>query len=286
MEAWIPLSIIACMLFGMIIIGKLAQRKVKNSDDYVVANRSTPLFLLVGTLFASFWGGGAVIGGSGAAYNEGVYGVIADPFAAGLSLILIGIFFVTILRNSKFKSLGELYRRRYGASVSYLASGLMIPTYLIWTAVQLLAISKVINVLFGIPTAVVTIVAALIVILFTYLGGMLAVIWTDSVQMIIILIGLCLILVFGVNYVGGIKTLVTYTPENFWNFLPQEQNTTSWLVYLSMWVGMGLGNIPSPDLAQRAFVAKDAKTAKRGFILSGLLYWVAGLIPILIALIG
>ena len=49
---------------------------------------------------------------------------------------------------------------------------------------------------------------------------------------------------------------------------------------------MALGNLPSPDIAQRAFVAKDAQTAQKGMITAGFLYWTVGLIPIFIALIG
>jgi len=53
-----------------------------------------------------------------------------------------------------------------------------------------------------------------------------------------------------------------------------------------MWAGMALGNIPSPDIAQRAFMAKDSKTAYKGMLIAGGLYWTVGFIPIIIALVG
>lgn len=286
MDNFISISIICLFLIGIIIVGVIASRKTKDSDGYIVANRSSGYFLIVGTLFATFWGGGTVLGGSGAAFNDGIMGVIEDPFAAGLALILVGVFFVKTLRKLNLNSVGELYLRRFNKNVSYGASALMIPTYIIWTAVQLLAIGKIANVLFDINFMFAFILGTVIVLTYTSLGGILAVVWTDAIQMIIIIVGLILIVIVGVNVVGGLDAIQTSTPDNFWEFFPSEGNGVSWIAYIAMWVGMALGNIPSPDIAQRAFVAKDAQTAQKGMVTAGLLYWTIGLVPVFIALIG
>lgn len=286
MDNFISLSIIALFLIFVVLVGVIASRKTKDSDGYMVANRSSGYFLIVGTLFATFWGGGTVLGGTGAAFNDGVMGVIEDPFAAGLALIIVGVFFVKTLRKLNLTSVGELYDRRYNKNVSYGASALMIPTYVIWTAVQLLAIGKIANVLFGVNFMFAFLLAAVVVVLYTVLGGLLAVVWTDAIQMIIIFAGLVLIVIVGVRAVGGFSVITANTPDNYWDFFPNEGNGVSWIAYLAMWVGMALGNIPSPDIAQRAFIAKDAKIAQKGMITAGLLYWTVGLIPIFIALIG
>jgi len=286
MDNIISLSIIVLFLLGIVMVGVIASRKTKDSDGYIVANRSSGYFLIVGTLFATFWGGGTVLGGSGAAFSDGLMGVIEDPFAAGLALILVGVFFVKTLRKLNLNSIGELYLRRFNKNVSYSASALMIPTYVIWTSVQLLAIGKIANVIFGVNFMLAFLLGTLVVLIYTILGGILAVVWTDAIQMIIIIVGLVLIVIVGVNTVGGISVIKVNTPENFWEFLPSSGNGVSWIAYLAMWVGMALGNIPSPDIAQRAFVAKDEKTAQRGMITAGLLYWTIGFIPVFIALIG
>jgi SSS family transporter len=282
----ISLSIILVFLIGIIIVGKIAGNRVKSSDDYLVANRGASLALIVGTLFATFWGGGTIIGGAGAAYNDGIFGVVEDPFAAGLALILIGFFFVKLLRRLNIKSVGELYTLRFGEATGYLASALMIPTYVIWTAVQLLAIGKIVNILFDVDFMLAFLLAAVVVVAFTYMGGIIAVVWTDAIQMVIIFIGLVAILIVGFQAAGGIGEVVNHTPEDYWNILPRENSVRSWITYIAMWAGMGLGNIPSPDVAQRAFMAKDASTAKKGMIIAGGLYWTVGFIPIIIGLIG
>ncbi len=282
----IPLIIIGIFLIGIIMVGKIASRRIETSDDYLVAGRGAPLMLIVGTLFATFWGGGTIIGATGAAYNDGIFGVVEDPFAAGLALIILGLFFVNILRKLRIKSVGELYEFRFGSTAGYFASALMIPTYVIWTAVQLLAIGKILNVLFGINFIFAFLVATVVVISFTYMGGLIAVVWTDAIQMVIIFVGLITILFVGFKAAGGIGNVIEETPIDFWNILPRENNLMSWISYVAMWAGMALGNIPSPDIAQRAFMAKDAKTAKKGMIIAGGLYWTVGFIPIIIALIG
>lgn len=286
MDNIISVSIIVLFLLGILGVGVAASKKAKGKEGYIVANRSSGYFLIVGTLFATFWGGGTVLGGSGAAFSDGVIGVIEDPFAAGLALILVGVFFVKTLRKLKLNSIGELYSRRFNSTVSYCASALMIPTYAIWTSVQLLAIGKIANVLFGINFMLAFLIGTAVVLTYTILGGILAVVWTDAIQMIIIFVGLVLIVVVGLNAVGGMEQVSINTPENFWEFFPSEGNGLSWIAYIAMWCGMALGNIPSPDIAQRAFVAKDAKTAQKGMITAGLMYWTIGLIPVFIALIG
>lgn len=286
MDNFISLSIIVLFIGFIILVGVIASKKAKDSDGYLTANRNNGYILIVGTLFATFWGGGTVLGGSGAAFNDGVIGVIEDPFAAGLALILVGVFFVKSLRKLNLTSVGELYSKRFNKNVSYGASALMIPTYVIWTAVQLLAIGKIANTLFGVNFMLTFLLGSVVVVLYTVLGGLLAVVWTDAIQMIIIFVGLIIIVVVGVNVVGGLDVLSSNTPTEYWNFFPSEGNGVSWIAYVAMWVGMALGNIPSPDIAQRAFIAKDAKTAQKGMITAGLLYWTVGFIPIIIALIG
>ncbi len=282
----IPLSIVVLFLVGIIIVGKVASMRISNTEDYLVANRKAPLYLLIGTLFATFWGGGTIIGAAGSAFEGGLYNVIGDPFAAGLSLVLIGLFFVRILRKLKIRSLGELYSFRFGKKTGYFASAVMIPTYIIWTSVQLLAIGKIINVLLGIDFITAFLVATAVVVCFTYMGGIVAVIWTDLIQMVIILVGLLAIMYVSIKTIGGISQLHALTPSDYWQFLPSQRGFMPWITYLAMWVGMALGNIPSPDIAQRAFIARDIKTAKQGMIITGFLYWSIGFVPIILALIA
>lgn len=270
----------------MLIIGKIINDRVETSNDYLVGGRTLPTWLITGTLFATFWGGGTMLGCTGVAFHDGVLGTIADPFGAGLALILMGLFFVSAIRKMNVNSIGEIYALRYNRTVSYLASLMMVPTYIFWTAVQIIAIGKVISILLEVDYTFAIIVSALVVITYTFLGGILAVVWTDTIQMLIIFIGLLILVPKSINFVGGLEAIKESTPEGFWSFVPKDQNLVGWLSYIAAWCGMALGNIPSPDIAQRAFCSKDEKVAKKSAIISGMMYWVIGLIPIFMGLVA
>ena len=190
----IELLIILLYLAAMLAIGFIVQRRggVDTSRGYLVANKSVGPLLIGGTLFATFWGGGTLLGGAGAADSGHILATIADPWASGVTRILMAIFFVTILRKLKIASLGEMYFLRYGTRGAHLASLLSLPTLIFWTSVQILAFGKILNVLVGLPGVESAILAGLIVIIYTYLGGMLAVIFADNIQMVLILLGLAI----------------------------------------------------------------------------------------------
>lgn len=278
--------IILLFLVGMVVVGFVINGKVKDLDDYLVGGRNVPTWAITGSLFATFWGGGTVLGSAGAAYHGGILETIADPFAAGLALVLIGLFFVSPIRKLKLNSVSELYLIRYSDGVSIFASFLMLPTFTLWTAVQIIAIGKVLNILLGLSYSLSIIIGTVVIIAYTYLGGLLAVVWTETIQMFIILLGLFILLPISIKHAGGIGEMSKFTPEGFWNFFPRGENLIGWLTYISAWAGMALGNIPSPDIAQRAFSSKDEKTARDGSIYAGFLYWIIGFIPILFSLVA
>lgn len=291
----IELLIILLYLALMLAIGFFVQRRgaVETSKGYLVANRNVGPLLIGGTLFATFWGGGTLLGGAGAAYDGHLLATIADPWASGITLLLMAAFFVTILRKMKIASLGGMYYLRYGTKGSLVASFLSLPTLIFWTSVQILAIGKILNVLIGLPAIESAVFAGLIVIIYTYLGGMLAVIITDNIQMVLILLGLAVLIPTGISYAGGLDTIAANTPEDFWSILPDDASPsgigwtlTGIMAWFAAWCGMGLGSLASLDISQRVFCARDDKAARQGLLFGTALYWVAGLGPIVLGLVG
>jgi SSS family solute:Na+ symporter len=81
---------IAIAVYGLFMagLGVYSSRRVESQEDYLVAGRKLPLWLAWGTLLATWFGAGTIIGASEAAREEGVRGTLLDPFASGLALIL------------------------------------------------------------------------------------------------------------------------------------------------------------------------------------------------------
>lgn len=315
MEIGIEIVVILLYLLLTLLIGYITQTKSSTSaKSYLVANRNIGSLLIGGTIFATFWGGGTLMGGAGASYISYNLGTLADPWSSGLTLIIMALFMTSLLLKINIGTLGEMYYIRFGKTGSYLASMLSIPTLIAWTTVQLVAIGKLLNLFIDINPIYSMIIAGLIVIIYTYMGGMAAVILTDNIQAGIIILGLIVLIPTCIcyissnyaeysktitlnNFIYGIYYIKDNIPIDFWSLFPSsdpghpsgitwQEGLKSILKWASSLCGMGLGSLASLDITQRILCAKNETVAKKGLIIGTLLYWIAGLGPIFIGLLG
>lgn len=286
--ATFQLVAVVTYLVGMLLVGWWASRATANSaDEYLVAGRRFPLWMVTATLFATWWCGGTAMGSAGAVYEEGIMGVIPDPFAAGACLIIAGLFYMRILRRMKLRSMGVAYTNRYGRSVGVVASIIMVYVYILYLAVQFMGVGKVFSTILGLPYELTSVVGALVLIAYTYLGGIVAVAWTDFFQMLLILLGLIAIMPMAISKAGGWNAVIRSPSDtSWWYFFPHTTSFEAWMVYLAAWLGMGLGCITEPELLQRAFIAKDERTAVNASLITGGMYLSLGWIPILLGFAG
>ena len=166
---------------GMLLVGYWSSRRIHNLADFLVAGRSLPFYLATATLFATWFGAGPCMGSAGTAYSEGLMGVISDPFAAGVSLILAGFFYVAFLRRLKLLTVTDIFGRYYSKNSEIFASLLMVPVYIGWLGSQMVALGYILHALTGIDSLYGIIIGAIIVLLYTIAGGMWAVTLTDFI---------------------------------------------------------------------------------------------------------
>jgi SSS family solute:Na+ symporter len=150
-------------------IGLYAARKVKTSKDYVVAGRHLPLYMGVGTVFATWFGSETVLGTSSTFLSEGLAGIVADPFGASLCLILVGLLFAGPLYRGNYLTIGDFYREKYGRTVEVLASICIMLSYLGWVSAQIIALGVVFHAITGgaVTQEVGMLVGASIVLVYT-----------------------------------------------------------------------------------------------------------------------
>lgn len=84
----IEIAYVLIYLIGMIGVGVVVSRRAKGSDEFIAGGRRMPYWLVTGTLFATWWGGGTMMGSAGAAFYDGFHGIIYEPIGAGLTLVL------------------------------------------------------------------------------------------------------------------------------------------------------------------------------------------------------
>jgi len=277
---------VAIYLVLMIVIGVYTSRKSGTADDFIVSGRRMPIWLCSATLIATWFGAGPMMGSAGASYEEGLLGVIADPFGGALVMFLCGFFFVRLFRRLRLLTFIELFSSRFGTTAATIAAVGSISSSVGWTAAMLVAFGFVFQSLTGIPVEIGIIGGSIVVFIYTSAGGMWAVAVTDFVQMVIIAIGLVLLLTVVLLDVGGWSAVSARLPEHTFRMIPLENKPELWLNYFRAWLIFGLADITAQSLLQRAMSAKTEQTAQNSFYLATIGYLVMGMIPVLLGIIA
>ena len=277
---------VAVYILLMLVVGIYASRKTHSSAEFAVAGRSLPLWLCAATIAATWFGGGMMMGGSGASYDDGMLGVIADPFGAAVCLFLVGLFFARLMRRLKYFTIVEFVECRFGPTCGVIMSAGALFSSILWTGGMLVAFGFVFESLTGTPLVIGILGGALVVVIYTTVGGMLAVALTDVIQIVIIAVGLLTLLVVVLIDAGGWGAVSARLPENTWRMYPLENTPEVWLNYVRAWLIFGLADIASQSLAQRAMAAKDEDTAVKAFYVAGIGYIAFGMIPVMLGVIA
>jgi solute:Na+ symporter, SSS family len=273
-----------------------ASKKVKTGEDFEVAGRSLPFWLLAFTFAGLWFGGGTVIGTTGVAFEygfwntESAWGVIPDPYGAGLCLILAGLFYFSTLRKLGGVTLADFFVAKFGKSAGLLSTLVMIFGWTFFVSAQIVVFGKIFNSILGWSYNWSIWIGMILVVLYTIAGGLWSVALTDMVQMIIILIGIVVAVPVGLNAVGGFNELKSLLPAEMLSFTPSFDPDISaigrWMPWISGWMIIALGSIASPDITQVAQAGISDKDVKKASITAGLIYWFFGSLVVLLGLIG
>ena len=269
------LDVVIIVLYFVLLMGAgyYASRKVTGMEDYAIAGRRLGYPVLLGTLIGTAIGAAATVGKAGKAYDVGIVLFFAT-FAYGIGLIAFG-FIAPTIRRIKIWTIPDALELRYGKGIRIVTAIIMVLAVIALFGAQLIAVGLAITAVlgeFGISYAEAILGAGIIMILYTVMGGLLAVAYTDFIQTIIMLIAVGILLpIFVTHEVGGAAVAWDYLKPptgNFWGGLS--------LIYI---ISIFLIDIPfcliDPSLWQRASAAKAAKTIKNSmFVTAGVyFYW-------------
>lgn len=246
---------------AMLAIGAWASRKVKTSEDYVLAGRSLGPFVLMGTLLATSVGGGTIVGGGNSlAYNYGIW--------AGVQWVIPFIVFCIIylcaykqIRKSDCVTVPQILQKKYGSETRILASVINLIGMAGIISSQYKGFGNVLHITLGIEPGQATIVATIFIIILSVTGGLFSVAWTDAVSAFLI-VACCLVGVpFVLSVGGGWDTIATnavaINPEKLSFFGGRN---------LAVWIGSFLPLIlletGDQNFYSRLTAAKDDKSAK------------------------
>lgn len=275
------LTLVIAYLLVTIAIGLVAAKRVKNTADFAIAGRHLPLVMIVTTTFATWFGSETVLGIPAKFVNNGLNGVVEDPFGAGSCLILVGLFFAARLYRMTLLTISDYFRERFGRSVEVICSVIIMVSYLGWVSAQVTALGLVFNVLSdGVVSLPVGMVIGVVSILaYTLFGGMWSVAITDFIQMIILVVGLFTLAVFAGQQAGGAdKVLALAVSQDMFKFWP-EPNFKDIIFFFASAITIMLGSIPQQDVFQRVMSANSEYAATRGPVIGGVLYILFAFVP-------
>ncbi|WP_266369127.1 sodium:solute symporter family protein [Tellurirhabdus rosea] len=279
------LLFIGIYLLSNIAVGAWAARRVTNTQDFVLAGRSLPLVLAASATFATWFGSETIMGAPATFVENGVLGIIEEPFGSALCLFLVGAFYARPLYRLGITTFCDYFRLRFGRSAELISALLIIPSYFSWIAAQFIAIGIVMNVVTGLPIFWCVSSSALIVMIYTILGGMWSISVTDFFHNIIIVIALVIIAVMLYGQLGSLEALTSKVRPGFFQFFPNLTLKHS-LEWVAAWMTIGLGSIPQQDIFQRVMAAKDEPTTVRASYLASFLYLTVAMLPLFIGLSG
>ena len=243
----------------LIVIGAYLTRRIKTGADFMVAGRKLPLWIMVGTLVATWIGTGSIMGNAGLAWRNG-FSALWSPLG-GAAGILVVFFIAARARRFAGFTVPDILEARYHPSARIIATIITMTAYTVITSYQFRAGGRVLNLVTGMTVEQGIVVTAVFVIAYTALAGMLSVAYTDFVNGVIMTVGLLIVLPVLVIQAGGWSSIHSQLGEGF--FAPyngEMQPLSVWNVALpGMLLLMGESNIygrffsaESPQVARRA----------------------------------
>lgn len=273
--SYLDYAVFFLYLFVILGVGLWFYRKNKDREDYFVGGRTMKPHHVGLSIVATDVGGGFSIGLGGVGFTMGLSGswlLFTGLVGAWMSAVFIIPRIKTVEKNHKLMTYPDFLRWRYGPKVALVAAIISGIGYLGFTSGQLLAGAKLASAtLFSnLPAhwnavTVSLLVIGLITIVYTVFGGLKAVIYTDTVQWIILLAGLILVTIPMTLYkIGGITPLLEKLPEGHFSLTHIDGVTfVNWMVtIIPIWlIGM--------TLYQRMFACGSEKDAKKAWYIAG-----------------
>lgn len=260
----------------------------RNTEDYFLAGRSLPWWIIGTSLIASNISAEQMIGMSGKTFAAGI-AVVSYEWMSAITLILIAIFFLPIFLKMKIYSMPHFLSQRFHPLVASILGVFWVCLYVFvnLATVMMLGAKAMSTILPGLDFTYVIIFLAALSALYTVYGGLSAVAWTDIIQVAVLFLGGIILSIVGLEKIGviseaagsggglmgGIDYMMSDAKEHFHTVLPWNHESLPWIgIFIG---GLWVANFSywgfNQYITQRALAGKDLKQAQRGLLFAGFL---------------
>jgi high affinity choline transporter 7 len=291
---WTGVWVTAIMYAIFILIGWFASKKVKtgSASELLVAGRSLPLLMATLTMTATWVDGGYILGTAESTFTSLAL-ALQGGLGFGLSLIVGGVFFARVMHQKGYTTFIDPFEERFGKKWAAVLSIPAILGELFWSAELMVAIGATFGVILNVDLTTAIIISAGIVTLYTMIGGLWAVAYTDAFQLLLIPVGLILAIPFILHFTGGD---LTTTWSNYKALkgdaavvVPPMHVDSFWDVHgiISWWdtsFMLILGGIPWNCYFQRVFSSKTSGIARSQSIFAGIITILMTIPPLILGM--
>jgi SSS family solute:Na+ symporter len=272
----------------LIAVGTISSRKSRDSEDYLLAGRKLPFLLLLGTVSATLIGTGSSLGATANGFRSGWYGSLYG-LGGALGMLFLAFFFCSE-RDYKFMTLSEEMQFRYGGNktVRNVMGFFLFIAEVAWLGNHLNGGATYLSYVTGLAPIVSRLVTMFAFGIYVFIGGYVAVVITDNIQILLVLAGFLLILVKAVPAAGGWEAIEqAYTAAgnpaalSFYGL-----SAVSAMAAISLAFTVGISQVGTPAFRTRVYSAADNASAKKAFLVSGIILFVFSFIPAVIGMSG
>ncbi len=268
--AVIDIVIVIAFLILTFLVGSFFYKWVGDPDDFYLAGRKLTPFILAAVITATNVNLYSFVGQAGIAYQHGI-SILWQTWTGNMALVFSGLFIIPIMRRLRIRTVPEFLELRYSKSVRVLVGVLWVFRLAFWLGVVLYTAVVAAQAITGIESYTFWIIAfAVVAIIYTVLGGMWSVAFTDVMQFVFMLGGALIVLPLAMSAVGWMPGLIEKLPEHSLT-LVRETGTYNWKFILAIFLlGIEWASVDQ-GLLQRAFGAESTKTVAKGLVLAGII---------------
>ena len=262
---WLTLVLIVVYMGFCLFMGFKGNKGHTSVKEYFISNKNVGMFFLFFTCWGSFCGSGNFIGFAGAAAANGYGAYWSYAGDAILGYVIFSWFMAPKLAKFDYYTMPQYIANHLCGNdktvrrISGVAAALC---NIAITGNQMKGLSYLFNIFLGVPRIPSLIIAAAILIIYTALGGMSAVVKTDAVQGILQVIGTVLTIAFGIglmtSFPGGLEAAVAANDPGLVSSIFGKLSARA---AISGFLTGFFGDLCNPIMWNRAFIAKDSKTA-------------------------
>ncbi|MEO9804112.1 MAG: sodium:solute symporter [Reichenbachiella sp.] len=270
-----------CIFLIAIFVAKRS-RKQQDSKSYFLGGKDMGWFVIGASLFASNIGSEHLIGLAGTAANSGV-AVAQFELLAGVILLLLGWVFVPFYLRSGVFTMPEFLELRYSKNTRAYLSVISIVAYILTKISVTIAAGGIIFQAMGIDFWVGALIIVVVTGLYTTIGGLKAVIYTDMIQMFVLIAGSLVITVIGLNHLGGWGALTAGVDASYfdlWKPIANPDFPWTGIIFGAPILGVWYW-CTDQFIVQRVLAARNIQQARKGSIFGGYLK----MLPLLIFVI-